>query len=89
MKCPKCGATTNQFLSGKTKAGSQRVLCWGCRKRYTPNPKPHIYPEVIRQIAIKEYYIGLSGRGVGKIHRISKANVFRWIKDAKKQMHCG
>lgn len=31
-------------------------------------------------MAIKAYYAGASGRGVGKIFGFSKANVYNWIK---------
>jgi len=43
-----------------------------------------VYPEHIRKHAIKEFYSGVSGRGVGKIWGFSKANVIRWIHEAKK-----
>jgi len=83
-KCPKCGSEKNQMNSGFTAADSQRCLCGHCKCKYTLNPKPWAYSEEKRQLAIKEFYMGTSGRGVGKIHRMSKANVFRWIADAKK-----
>ena len=79
-KCPKCGATTNQIKHGYTQSGSQRCLCKACKKTYAINPKHRAYPEEIRQIAIKEYYSGISGRGVGKIHGMSGNNVINWIK---------
>ena len=31
-------------------------------------------------MATKTYYAGVSGRGVGKIFGMSKANVYNWIK---------
>ena len=31
-------------------------------------------------MAIKAYYAGASGRGVGKIFGFSKASVYNWIK---------
>ena len=43
-------------------------------------PKTREYPEEIRQQAIKTYYAGASGRGVGKILGFNKANVYNWIK---------
>jgi len=43
-------------------------------------PKSRAYSEELRQIAIKEYMMGVSGRGVGKIHGMSGNNVYRWIK---------
>ena len=51
-----------------------------CGIVYTLNPKKREYPEEIRLQAIKTYYTGASGRGVGKIFGMSKANVYNWIK---------
>jgi len=31
-------------------------------------------------MAIKVFYAGTSGRGVGKVFGFSKANVYNWIK---------
>jgi len=33
-----------------------------------------------RELAIKMYYGGVSGRGVGKILKMNKPNVVNWIK---------
>ena len=79
-KCPKCGAETNQIKHGYTHSGSQRCLCKLCKITYAIEPKQRAYPEEIRKIAIKEYYSGISARGVGKIHGMSGNNVINWIK---------
>ena len=47
---------------------------------YTINPKKRDYPEETKRLAIKMYYSGASGRGVGKVLGMSKANVYNWIK---------
>lgn len=64
----------------KNRSGTQRCFCKECKKYYTLDPKTREYPEEIRQQAIKTYYAGASGRGVGKIFGFSKANVYNWIK---------
>ena len=51
---------------------------------YTINQKKHAYPEKIRKLAIKMYYGGVSGRGVGKILGMNKSNVMNWIKKSAK-----
>lgn len=38
------------------------------------------YPEEIKQAAIKAYYSGVSGRDVGHLFHMNKANVYNWIK---------
>ena len=78
--CPKCGSKHNQLSAGYNESGTQRCYCKTCDKYYTLNPKVRTYSEEKRQLAIKEYLSGISGRGVGKIHGMSKANVYNWIK---------
>jgi len=78
--CPQCGETEKQVNAGKNRSGTQRCFCNKCKKYYTLAPKKRKIPETIRQQAIKTYYAGASGRGVGKIFGFSKANVYNWIK---------
>ncbi len=44
------------------------------------NPKSLAYDEKTREAAIKIYYSGVSGRQVGKLFHMNKANVYNWIK---------
>lgn len=81
-RCPKCGKIENQIKAGYNALGSQRCKCKECGKYYTIAPKRHEYPEETRELAIKMYYGGVSGRGVGKILRMNKSNVMNWIKKA-------
>jgi len=82
-KCPNCGDAKNQTNAGLNKSGTQRCRCNTCGKYYTLNPKTKAYNEEIRKTAMKIYYSGVSGRGVGKILGMSKANVYNWIKKTK------
>jgi transposase-like protein len=79
-QCPNCKAETGQMKNGKNRSGTQSMLCRHCRKSYTPEPKRNAYSEEVREMAIKTYYAGASGRGVGKVFNMSKANVYNWIK---------
>jgi len=79
-KCPKCGKVEMQKNAGFTKAGSQRCKCLDCNYTYTLNPKPHAYSEEVKMMALRVYYSGVSGRGVGKVFGMNKANVYNWIK---------
>ena len=83
MKCPKCGQTKKQVKKGYNRSGTQRIQCKECAKTYTINPKKRAYPEETREMAIKMYYSGVSGRGVGKVLGMNKANVYNWIKKTK------
>jgi transposase-like protein len=80
MKCPRCEKIDGQMKNGKNRSGTQSIMCRHCKKNYTPKPKQNAYSEEIRKQAIKTYYAGVSGRGVGKIFGMSKANVYKWIK---------
>lgn len=79
-KCPYCGRTEEQIKLGRTKAGSVRHKCKVCGKVYIPEKKSRGYSEETKQQAIKAYYSGLSGRAVGKMFGMNKANVYNWIK---------
>ena len=79
-RCPKCGKIENQINKGYNRSGTQRCMCKECGVAYTLNPKKREYSEEVRQQAIKTYYAGVSGRGVGKVFGFSKANVYNWIK---------
>jgi len=78
--CPSCGSVENQKNKGFTEYGTQRCVCKSCGKWYSIDPKSRAYSEEIRILAIKEHMAGLSGRRVGAIHGMSKANVYNWIK---------
>ena len=79
-QCPKCGKVENQVKMGYNRSGTQRCMCKECGTRYTIAPKTREYSEETRELAIKMYYSGVSGRGVGKVLGMSKANVYNWIK---------
>jgi transposase-like protein len=79
-RCPLCGKAEHQVNDGKNRSGTQRCFCNDCKKYYTLDPKTRAIPEETRQQAIKTFYMGVSGRGVGKVFNMSKANVINWIK---------
>jgi transposase-like protein len=81
IKCPHCGRETGQHEHGKNKSGTRRYFCYDCKKAYTSEPKKTVYTEEERSAAIKIYYENSSGRAVGRILGMSKANAVRWIKE--------
>jgi transposase-like protein len=81
--CPKCGRTEKQQKKGYNRSGTQRCICKECNITYTINPKRHEYSEETKELALKAYYSGASGRGVGRLLHMSKANVYNWIKKTK------
>jgi len=78
--CPDCGAAEEQKNFGFNKSGTQKCMCKKCGRHYTLDPKRRAYPEEVRMQALRIYYSGVSGRGVGKVLKMSKANIFNWVK---------
>jgi len=79
-RCPICSKAEGQVNAGQNRSGTQRCFCKECKKYYTLGAKTRAYSEEIRKEALRVYYSGVSGRGVGKILGMSKANVYNWIK---------
>ena len=79
-RCPKCGQIEKQIKKGRNRSGTQRCECLLCGTRYTLEPKIRAYSEEMREQAIKTYYSGVSGRGVGLLFGMGKENIYRWIK---------
>ena len=86
-KCVHCKESSGQMKNGSNRSGTQRMICRHCKKTYTIEPKRHAYDEGTKALALKIYYAGASGRGVGKVIGMSKANVYNWIK--KNSNDCG
>ena len=80
QECPKCGEIGNQIKKGRTTSGTQRSMCKSCGATYSLESKKREYDEETRKLAMKIYYSGVSGRQVGKILGMNKANVYNWIK---------
>lgn len=85
-KCLYCGKIENQIKVGHNPSGTQRCKCKECGKVYTIDPKGRAYLEEVRKQAMKTYFSGVSGRGVGKIYGMNKSNVMNWIKKRAQKM---
>jgi transposase-like protein len=77
--CPRCGSSM-RHNNGKTQSGTQRAKCLECAKVWTINPKKQGYSQEARDQAIKLHFAGMSGRQIGKILGMSKANIYNWVK---------
>jgi transposase-like protein len=58
--CPYCQAQDRQVKNGKNAAGSVRLKCQHCRRKYTPEPNQHGYPDALRQQAVKMSVDGIN-----------------------------
>lgn len=61
------------------------MFCNACKHKYTPNPKSIAYSEETKKEALRLLASGNTGRGVGKIMKMSKANVYRWAREEEKK----
>lgn len=74
--CSNCKKRENQVKIGYNKSGTQCCRCKEYDIRYTLNSKKHEYLDETKELAMKMYYLGVSGRGVGKVLGKNKANVY-------------
>jgi len=81
--CPLCGSTEKQVNAGRNRSGTQRCFCKECKKYYTYGAKTREYPDEIKEEAFKMHREGVSGRGIGRILGMSKANVYNWMRKNK------
>jgi len=70
---------------GYNASGSKRYYCKLCKKWYTPVPTKWVYTESEREQALRMIVDGCTGRGVGRQLKMSKANAYRWAREAQKR----
>ena len=84
--CPTCAQTRIQTKAGLTGAGSQRVRCGACGKRYTAQPKPRGYAPAVRTQALKLYVDGMNFRRIARQFDLHHQTVINWITAAADHM---
>jgi transposase-like protein len=55
------------------------MWCEGCRRYFTPQPKPNGYDNALREQAVKLYLEGMSFRAVGRHLGIHYGSVVNWV----------
>src|SRR6201995_2379892 len=88
-QCPHCRAEDGQVKAGLNRGGSQRYLCKGCRRTYTPEPKPLGHDEAKRREALKYYAGYFSARDIARLLSVSPQTVFNWVDAAIAQAQTG
>ena len=86
MACPACAATQYQVRDGKTAAGSQRLRCRVCGKRYTPTPKQHGYGPDVRTQALRMVSDGINLRRAARLLQVHHTTILFWKRQAAQQM---
>jgi predicted Zn finger-like uncharacterized protein len=80
--CPACAQTRYQTKAGLTGAGSQRVRCGACGKRYTAQPKWRGYDPALRTQAVKLYVDGMHFRRIARQLDVQHQRVINWVNAA-------
>lgn len=78
-QCPYCQRTDQQVKAGHNASGSQRYRCQGCRRKYTPEPKPRGYGEDMRRQALQLYVDGMGFRRIARIVGVTHRTVINWV----------
>src|SRR5262245_24542976 len=79
IKCPHCQKADQQVKVGFNPSGSQRYLCKGCQRKYTPLPKEQDYNDDLRQQAVRLYVDGLNFRRIARQLNVHHQNGINWI----------
>ncbi len=80
--CPYCQASERQVKAGFNRTGSQRLQCQGCRRQYTPEPRPLGYDTATRQMALKLYLEGNGFRRIARLLSVNHQSVVNWVTAA-------
>ena len=79
QECPSCETKESQIKTGRNRSGSQRILCRGCGKTYTVEPKPGGYAEEVREKAVRMYVEGNNFRPIGRLLNVNHQSVVNWV----------
>ena len=78
--CPYCQSHDRQVKNGSNASGSQRWKCQQCKRKYTPEPKEHGYPDSLRQQAVKMSVDGINYRRIARFLGVDHKSVIHWVK---------
>ena len=79
ITCPHCQSTERQVKVGRNPSGSQRYLCRGCGRKYTPEPTRQGYDAATRHKAIELYVDGMNFRRIGRTLGVAHRTVINWV----------
>jgi transposase-like protein len=79
QECPGCETNEQQIKTGRNRSGTQRMLCRGCGRTYTIEPKPRGYAEEVREKAVRMYVEGNNFRRIGRLLGVNYQSVVNWV----------
>ena len=79
QECPSCETNARQIKTGRNRSGTQRILCRGCGRTSTIEPKPRGYVEEVREKAVRMYVEGNNFRRIGRLLGVNHQSVVNWV----------
>ena len=81
MNCKHC-ESQEVVKDGKNGSGSQRYLCRGCERHFTPEPNRIGYTDELKETAVKDYLDDGNFRRTGRRLKVNHQTVVNWVNDA-------
>jgi transposase-like protein len=78
-QCRDCRNQKEQIKSGLNRSGTQRLMCRGCGKTSTPEPKGRGYAADVREKAVRMYVEGNNFRRIGRLLNVNHQSVVNWV----------
>lgn len=78
-QCRDCQNQKEQIKSGLNRSGTQRLMCRGCGKTTTPEPKGRGYAADVREKAVRMYVEGNNFRRIGRLLGVNHQSVVNWV----------
>lgn len=79
QECQSCQSLEKQIKTGRNRSGTQRLMCRGCGRTYTPEAKKQGYAEEVREKAVRMYVEGNNFRRIGRLLSVTPQSVVNWV----------
>ncbi len=79
QECQRCHSAERQIKTGRNHSGTQRFMCRGCGKTYTPEAKRQGYSQEVREKAVRMYVEGNNFRRIGRLLNVNHQSVVNWV----------
>lgn len=79
QECQSCRSSERQIKTGRNRSRTQRFMCRGCGKTYTPEAKKQGCAEEVREKAVRMYVEGNNFRRIGRLLNVNHQSVVNWV----------
>mgnify|MGYP001211501553 CR=1 FL=1 len=80
-RCPHCGS--NCVIKYGKANGRQTFRCRECAYRFMPGATRHVYPERVRQEALRMYCEGTGIEAISRVLGVKSGTVYSWVKKSQ------